>query len=260
MAITLPWKSTFNCPDWNQYSDPLNCDGFNKGGNHPCQPNGYPAHITSAANYPGGDAGKGLRIWIGDGSNNFSGGVLIKFVTLQPEFWMRWYFRYQAGFKWGGLEYHKLTFWRTDGGTNPSVVTDWHYNDGFRFLVYGAGSNSYVNNSNCGWNTIYPTGISDGSWHFIEIHLKIDTNGSNGICQYWLDGVLKIDVHNANLGGTTKTGFDFTEFPSNQATPANGGCAYYDLDDVEISNTGYIGPIGMPTCPPVICDLQLTII
>jgi len=237
-AVNLPWSTTFNCADWNQYSDPLTCDGLSKSGSWTCSPQGYYEQITSAANYPNGDGGKGQRHWIGDGTSNNSGGLQISFASAQPELWIRWYFRYQSGFKWSSLKHHKLIYIRTAVGT--SVIPEWYGSDGYRIYAVGGGG-GYVCSSGCGWNTIYPGGVSDGSWHYLEVHLKMDTNGSNGVGQVWLDGVLKYTITNANF--STQPGWTWFNWPENAADPANGGCYYEDVDDIAISNTGYIGPV-----------------
>jgi hypothetical protein len=243
-AISLPWSTTYNCADWNTYADPLNCDGLQPNGAWTA--NGQYEQITSAANNPSGGGGKGQRHWIGDGSNINSGGTLIKFNTPPSEIWARWYMRYQSGFAWNPINYDKL-FYIHDSTGGGSIV-DLYYGDGMRLFNGTLGSTVALCSSGCGWNTMYPGGTSNGSWHYLEVHIKTSTNGSNGIFEYWLDGVQKISVKNINIdNGTT---FDHIEFPSNQAMPANGGTFYLDLDDVAINSTGRIGPVAGGTPPP----------
>lgn len=247
-AISLPWSTTYNCADWNTYTDPLNCDGLEKNGSWTA--GGHYEQITSAANNPAGGGGKGQRHWVGDGTNINSGGTSIKFATPVTEFRMRWYIRYQSGFAWNPISYDKLLWIHDSAGGGGVVEPD--YGDNFRLFNATTGLTVASCSGGCGWNTMYPGGTSNGSWHYLEVHIKASTNGSNGIFEYWLDGVQKISVNNINISnGTT---FDHIEFPSNQATPANGGYYYIDLDDVAINNTGFIGPVAGGT-PPLAAPL-----
>lgn len=68
----------------------------------------------------------------------------------------------------------------------------------------------------------------------------MDTNGSDGIGEWWIDGVQVLDVSNIDYGTTTWTDIRFL---SNQNAPNNGGCTPVDVDDIAINNTGYIGPL-----------------
>ncbi|MEK7657929.1 MAG: fibronectin type III domain-containing protein [Patescibacteria group bacterium] len=81
---------------------------------------------------------------------------------------------------------------------------------------------------------------SDGQWHMYEVHLKTDTNGSNGIAEMWIDGVKRLSYSNAYFGSA---GFDGILIGSNSRDPLNGRCMAVDYDDIAISNTGPIGPI-----------------
>jgi hypothetical protein len=75
--------------------------------------------------------------------------------------------------------------------------------------------------------------------------MEIHYDATHSKFQAWVDGVKYLD---ASVGGMSPISSFL--FPSNQNNPHNGGCAYYDIDDVAISNTGYIGPIGFPPSPP----------
>jgi len=87
--------------------------------------------------------------------------------------------------------------------------------------------------------------IGDGLWHLYEIHLKMDTNGANGIAEAWVDGVKRIDHSAANFGGAQGApGWSGLEIASNARNPLNGRCMAVDYDDVAIATTGPIGSIG----------------
>jgi hypothetical protein len=230
-GVDLPWSTTFNCPDWNG-SGGLDCSGLRAGGSWTC--NGRAEQITSSAN--NSSAGKGQRHWKGDGTNLNSGGLEINFNTPQGEIWVRWYMRYEAGFKWSSLSYDKIIY--LDNTTVPEFY-EWD-----RLNVYAGG----VNNASVtgGWDTVMKNGqidpatghrTSDGRWHCYEVHLK--NNGSNGVAEFWVDGVRRLSASNVNFG----TNFTRILFGSNQKSPGNGGCGCVDYDDIAVSNRGYIGPL-----------------
>ncbi len=82
----------------------------------------------------------------------------------------------------------------------------------------------------------------DGLFHAIEIHAKLNTSGANGIAEGWVDGKKMFSFNNVDYGGGS--GWTYFVISLNQANVANGGCVYIDIDDIAISNTGYIGPLG----------------
>jgi hypothetical protein len=230
-GVNLPWSTTYNCSDWNG-SGGVNCDSLTMHGGWTCE--GQAEQITAAAN--NSSAGKGQRHWKGDGQNVNSGGLTIPFNSPQSEIWVRWYMRYQAGFKWSSLGYDKIIY--LDNTTVPEFY-GWD-----RLNVYAGGSNHASTTG--GWDTVMKAGEldpatghrrADGKWHWYEVHLK--NNGSSGIIEFWVDGVKYLSQNNASIGT------DFTEvlFGSNQNNPNNGGCYYVDYDDIAISTTGYIGPL-----------------
>jgi hypothetical protein len=230
-GVNLPWSTTFNCTDWSQGGS-LNCDGMAAYGNWTC--NGQPEQVTASAN--NSSSGKGQRHWKGDGVNVNSGGLAVFFNSPQKEIWIRWYMRYQAGFKWSSLNYDKLIY--LDNTTVPELY-GWD-----RVNVYAGGANRASTTG--GWDTIMKNGpvdpatghrTSDGKFHSYEVHLKND--GANGLAEFWVDGVKYLSATNINFG----TDFTRVLFGSNQRSPANGGCLAVDYDDIKISNTGYIGPL-----------------
>ncbi|MDD2272140.1 MAG: hypothetical protein PHP95_11010 [Desulfuromonadaceae bacterium] len=231
-AISLPWSSTYNCSDWLTYSGTLSCDGFEK--SQSTNVGGHYEEITSAANYSGGAGGKGQRHWVGDGQNVNTGGTKLTFATPQKEIWIRWYIRYQSGFKWSFLGYDKILYFNDDPASGNIVGLEYN---GLR--SYSGGTGVLHNVSTGGWDAMYPSGVSDGSWHCMEVHLKSDA--TNGVVQYWVDGSLKLNATGGVSGGYPITSFTLR---SNQNSPNNGGVYYTDVDDISINNTGYIGPIG----------------
>lgn len=252
-AVNLPWSTTYDCADWVQGRAP-NCDGITSYGSWTCS-SGQGEEITSVANNPNGGGGKGQRHWVGDNVNSNSGGTKVIFSSAQKELWMRWYVRYQAGFKWQNLNYDKLLYFFSDASTS-AVAGPQSFNTGRVWT----NSNSY-NSTNYGWDQIMVNGgddgnghkTSDGQFHCWEVHMKVNTgSNSDGIVQIWIDGVLKVDRSDAYYTDN-HTGMNEVVIGSNQNDPDNGGCYYVDYDDIAISNIGYIGPIsggGSDTIPP----------
>lgn len=232
-AVSLPWSTSFNCSGW-EYGDSLNCDGVKPYGAWTC--NGTPEQITSSANYSGGGGGRGQRHWEGDGSNENSGGLAVEFNSAQKNLWIRWYMRYQSGFSWDYLNYDKILYIHT-GVTNNAAIIEFAYGNSFSIYAQDAGGHNYMDT---GWEKIMGGSRGDGKWHCYEIHLKMDTNGSNGVAELWVDGNKSGSKSNVNFGANS--GWEWFLIGSNQATPNNGGCRYVDFDDIAVSNTGYIGP------------------
>ena len=196
-GVNLPWESTFNCNEWQETegSDwPPRCDELQIG----LWGDFFETQITTSANYSGGGGGRGLRFWkYSSDKNDQSGIARIYFSSNQKEFWLRWYVRFESGFAWyNRLNYDKIIYLYY--GTNTGL-------GGFEFkgnntMTFWRSGIIYPS-TNGGWTDQMGGSTSDGSWHYHEIHIKMDTDGTNGIGEYWLDGVQKISVNNINWSG-----------------------------------------------------------
>lgn len=253
-VVNIPFSTTYNCPEQNQkdttwVTSGNICDGLRKNGDNTTSA-GSLEQITTAANYPGGAGGRGQRHWNGPANNNNSGGTYASFSSIQPELYIRWYQRYQAGFSWAPLSYDKLWYIQTDVVGKDAIV-EFTGSNGFQAFAQG-GSGSAHQCTNCGYSTIYPGGVSDGSWFCVEVHIKMDTNGANGVSEYWLNGVQKYSFNNVNFG--TRPGWTGSIIMSNQADVPSGPDMFVDVDDIRIQTTGPIGCIivGGDTTPPTI--------
>jgi hypothetical protein len=238
-GVDVPWSTTFNCNDWTSPEQALSCDGLTSGGGWRCNQGGeFHEQIIPDANNPAGGGGRGQRHYVGDGTNVNSGGTLVSFNQAQPELWVRWYMKYSPGFRWKSIDYQKILYFHTDApGTD--VLPEWHGPDGFR--VYAQNGGGDYSCENCGWGTLNKGDAADGLWHWYELHLRMDTNGQNGIVEAWIDGVQILNRTDADLG--TRAGWYSILIGSNQRSPLNGGCAYIDYDDIAVGNAGYIGPV-----------------
>jgi hypothetical protein len=291
-TYTFPWSTTFNFPDIysasvsnaTNYFFPTLSPGTitnNAQAASSSQYNlNYSGHsgteytqVESAANYPNGAGGNGLRFWVGyDNSGNYNNvhsdpvdlflGTAHNPGNQHPELWFRWYMRYQSGFQWvpasgpggtsgGGPNYSKNIYIWSTTMSNPAVIFEYAYTDNYRIYVQlNNGGTSLYGNS--GWQTVQCGGngnlTSNGSWHCFEAHIKADTNGSNGVAELWIDNVQQFSKSNVNFG--TPGGWSMIELNSNCSNPANTGVNYYiDYDDIAISTTGRIGPIGTTPTP-----------
>lgn len=99
--------------------------------------------------------------------------------------------------------------------------------------------------------------VSDGAWHYMEVHIKKDTDGSDGICEWWVDDSADSANYCGQSGGSpcgamdwgTPLGFKKLVVGSNKTVTDNGQVMYVDYDDIAISKTGKIGPYGSPPPP-----------
>jgi len=232
-GVDLPWSTTYNCSDWNRFSDNLSCNGISKMGSWTVSPEGYHEQITAAANHPGGGGGKGQRHWVGNGTNNNSGSIKIDFNQPQSKFWMRWYQRWEAGFT-SNWDTFKNVWFEGDGGSRNVFHTGRPGIGGID--LYPPDENTGVSGVGYG-SSFYKSGVSDGSWQAFEVHVDIPNNTFKA----WINGVLVADNRNVNFGSTSA--IVYIILPENCKNVSNSRSMYIDFDDVAISNTGYIGPI-----------------
>jgi hypothetical protein len=264
-AISPLWKTTFACAEWLQTSgaDPCSAnDGIDNGGNWTTAA-GKGDQITAAANHSAGGGGLGFRHWRGNGGNNNGGGLRITLPTRVSEMWLRWYMRYQAGFSWNGLSYTKDLYVNQGSANSGQVFTmGFHWDDAFGVSKVSGGRNMY---GPPGWFSLmggqplaFGRPVSDGQWHFFEVHVKMATSGANGIAESWVDGVLAHRQTDVDWG--TTGGWDTFILGSNQCCVANTTDVYTDYDDVAISTTGYIGPFsGSSSAAPPTAPKNLAI-
>ncbi|MBI5543295.1 MAG: hypothetical protein HY901_05365 [Deltaproteobacteria bacterium] len=231
-------NTTIDCADWEQGTQ-LNCDGLEWPSGQQTV-DGNKTTITSVANNPAG-GGKGVRFWVGDGHNvnsaslswNYLGGGAL---PPQKELWIRWYMRHEAGFRWDPLHFDKMLYIRTVNSIDaiPGFANG-------KYVLLAQGSPDYYQvATNYTWEDIMGGSVSDGRFHCYEIHLKMDTNGANGVGQVWIDGVLRASntaVNWSNGNATAREGWRWFGFEENQNAPANGRAMSIDYDDMVVYNT-----------------------
>ena len=189
----------------------------------------------------------GQRHWFEDGTGivngvvnggTGSGGMKIEFTPAQKELWVRWYMRYQAGFKWNPLVADKWLYFHP--GEPHAVVPEW-YSDEVNVWSLAQGNHRSLTNN--GWSQVMGGSVSDGKWHFYEVHLKMDTNGADGVAEVWIDGTKKLTATDVDYG--TQAGWSYFVIGHNKGVVSNGVPMAIDFDDFVVSSIGPIGPFPM---------------
>jgi hypothetical protein len=157
--------------------------------------------------------------------------------------------RFQSGFQWNPyLSEYKILY--INVGLPTAIIVAYRGQDALGIVVNGY---SYDSPSGNGWNTIMANGVtdargnktSDGQWLLYEIHLKMDTNGANGVLEYWVDRVRRLYRTDVNYGA--HAGWCYMAIGENHAWSGNGSAAYYvDYDDLSIN--GITGGSGSGSC------------
>lgn len=244
------WSTTFNCPDQKQRDAIwLTCDGLARYGDWTAS-TGQVEQITPLANMAAGGGGSGQRHWIGSGKNNNSGSAEFCFTTPQPEFWVRFYSRWQPGYFMDQQRAQKLIYF---AGSNLGPYIDTYGADGIR-VVFGSAIGMGTNGV---WNTIMGGQTSDGKWHEFQFHLK--AAGANGGGDVWVDGRKILSFTGFDWGSITR--WQCFEYPENVDSNATGSTMYQDIDDLAVSTKGYIPSLipssaGPPPAAPTNLRIQ----
>ncbi len=215
-AFSVPWQCDFE-------TGSLSACGLNA-----MWPQGGCNGMTSQVSAGGAHTGSyGVRVNECPGDNVGDGGFYGSIDSSPTELWVRWYMRYPAGFAWSNMQYQKLIYFHQSASNYTYAGI---FGDTFAMeLPSSRASIGY------GWNSIMGGNSGDGLWHCYEIHVSI-----GGIFEFWLDGTKRGSVSGVNYGMSNFGGL--LEFATNQAFPSTAG--YVDWDDMAISTTGYIGPLG----------------
>jgi fibronectin type III domain protein len=95
-----------------------------------------------------------------------------------------------------------------------------------------------------------PVSITDGAWHVLKTHLKLNTPGlADGVGQLWIDGILKADFSNVNFRDSyTATGWNHLVLSSNIAAGAPKAEDEY-WDDILLTGGSLSSNTGPPGTP-----------
>ena len=235
--------SGWNCyddtpPGWSGVSD---CGSASYGGvTH------YGGEITA-----GGRTGNSLKSWKqGQFPSDASYYGLLNYdfgTDTYRDVYMRWYMKIPPGFNMTGFDYLKL--WRWNFGAGVSYDKEIYLNFNAE-IPPDDWSNAQVQVYNANGDGQWATMVTvadlprDGQWHCYEWRVQLNTTGSsNGVLQFWLDGVLKYSATNVNYGATTT---DYLRRTSLGTGNRNSGSAFQtawqaiEFDDYVLSTT-YVG-------------------
>lgn len=197
---------------------------------------------------------RGLQGWMGDENNSLTGTLGIDFATAglaaeYTEMWIRWYFKYQAGFRWlNDIVNHKMVY------LSP-ILPGWAAL-GFYNGVLGVQGplGSAWQTSATTWSAAFCGGVGNDAIEVarcLEYHVKLDTNGADGLLDIWLDGTLihsRTDAYYGGVDGRTGwDGFFFIEnhYPcDNLNGPIGSRTAKCYLDSIAFGDS-YIGPLAV---------------
>jgi hypothetical protein len=180
--------------------------------------------IIGPANMVGGLGGKGFRHWRRN-TNEHGGGITCTFTSSTMELWMRFYSRYDLGYNYGGG--YTKDIYGNEGGSDY-----WIY--GMQTTHWGL---THAGDPNLG-GAIDFAALDDGNWHCHEIHIKRGNPGSD-VLEIWIDNVLDYSASNRSFDNSPMTHFVLGH-NQNDA----GAEGFVDFDDIVVSNSGRVGPLG----------------
>lgn len=174
-------------------------------------------------------------------------------TELSNDVYHRWYMKVPPASEYDKAIEHGFKFWRyitrENGYSNPpEVYLNVHDSSTF------ATSNLVTYDGENGYKTLVPiSSFNDGAWHCHELHLKLNDNGlSNGIIEYWLDGVKMASHAGLNFGSVSdmqvyRMGVGIGNVSDSDWYQAEWSAIGFD--DVVLS-TEYVGPEGLDVIPP----------
>ena len=240
--------------------------------------------IYAYCNNEDGEGDRAFRYAVGDGINNNSTPLtIIMPAPYHPEIWIRFYIKWEEGFRWEYLTYQKIISFFTNGTMYKPMEMQWEnaMNSYARILVNG--SSTTIKGPGGGWRFMYGAPnpgenhpYSDGAWHVIEHYAKMNSaiGVYDGAQSIWVDGDLIVKETAVRWdGGDEKDldGFRRFSLALNQRTPGNASgplgrsCSYTYYDDIVIYNqtppnvdahgNPFIGPLS--PAPPRGLDIKI---
>ena len=245
--------------DFNAVTDGWNCLNPTPAGwtgQSACEgPNVYDGQTHYAYEISsGGRSGNSLKIWThGNFPNDRTFSVLdYSFaVNTYRELYTRWYMKIPSDFDTtGALNY--LKFWRYNHGTDTT-----YFNWEAGTTISADGLFQVAPSAYDAWHTVlnHADIPRDGQWHCHELRIKLNSTGNtDGILQYWLDGVLKTNETNVNYHAVDTDYFKNTGVGIGNRGETTGFQTPWravEFDDFVVSTT-YIGPAkdATPPSPP----------
>jgi len=210
--------------------------------------------VETAANYALGGGGNGFRkhyseyaVYGTTGSSSF--GVEFALADTITEFWVRWYDREYTSYNGNTNEGHKVLYWHSKDPIG-SQESQYSYIEREKVGYYEQGASplgaQHYGTTGRGWRYYYGGGtdVGDGSWHLIEHHLKMDTNGTDGVVEIKIDGELLLSHTNVDMDSSGTRSFGGFSVVTNSSQAIDVDCAgKLDVDDIAVSTAGWIGAV-----------------
>jgi hypothetical protein len=204
------------------------------------------ANTNCAAN---GGLHDGSQGGVNMADHQFNGGPV-------TELWARWYYRTDAGYKWGAEKHTNFTKAAGDitwfnvhfncgtGSADPDAVP-------FIQIIHGSSSGCYRPNQGVDFR------LDSGKWYYFEVHVRLNSSGtvSDGLVDMWINdcgttgvctGTPTLRTHLTNVGfDRNQSGCQTspckieTLWFENWANPGSTGTGY--LDQIKVSKAGPIG-------------------
>lgn len=214
------------------------------------------ANIDAAL--PGGNGDFGQRIYVGNVSNNnLTNPSKFEFITKAPEFWIRWYHRYELGFDYGagGPNYDKWLYIYSEGNlaASESIIIE---PGGGAFLLFSSVMGTVIQDSTFDWTDAFGR-TSDGVHKLVNVHVKLDTDGTDGEFEYLIGNTTVCAATGLNIcGGDTgfQAGMKRFHIGANQEAPVHAELTkYVDMSDFAITTVAptTLSPAGKPWIGPV---------
>jgi hypothetical protein len=231
--------------------------------------------IRAGDNHEAGEGDRAFRFAIGDGTNRNTSPLVIR-IPLSPEVWMRFYIKWEEGWRWNSLTYQKVLLFHTYLDRMYQAMP-FQWGNRIELTPKINNSTEWVKGENHGWDFMYGTNkapgesraYSDGSWHSVEVYAKMNSaiGVFDGAAAIWVDGSLAVKEtavrwdagYETDLDGFQRLTLALNQSePGNASGPLNRACAYTYYDDIVIYNqtppnvdahgNPFIGPL--PPAPP----------
>lgn len=175
----------------------------------------------------------------------------------------RIYVKLQAGFEGQPDKLTRATSFADSSWSQSMIAHIWAPNGSVLQIDPASGIDSSGNLATSGWNDLSninwlgirrgPSGFTPGVWQCMEAHVKLNTPGSSdGVFEYWLDGVPQASRTDLNWVGTwTDYGINAVMFSNYWgATSPKQQERYLDAMVISTSRIGCLGAVVADTTPP----------
>lgn len=198
------------------------------------------------------------------GDNGGSGYGLVKRSDYRSgstnELHMRWYEYFTPNWVWSQIATKGFMISEPSGARIMYILNDGWATGGRKSLTdYGEQTNQpgnfFDNRDSFVW-----TGANLGRWVQVEVHVKLNTSGSNGTYRQWVNGTLTREYYTVNYGNHSSIGYfeisGYWNCLNTDCTTSGNSHPQMDryIDNIVIADGDFmIGPVGgtgTPLAPP----------